>query len=60
MVRNIQVKRSKSGTGLGLAITRELVERMHGSVGFDSVQGAGATFYFELPLATGESRSKTC
>lgn len=52
--------RSKSGTGLGLAITRELVERMHGSVGFDSVPGAGATFYFELPLATGESRSKAC
>jgi PAS domain S-box-containing protein len=42
--------RQKGGTGLGLAITRELVERMGGRIGFDSVQGDGATFYFDLPL----------
>lgn len=42
--------RQKGGTGLGLAITRELVERMGGSIGFESVEGEGATFFFDLPL----------
>lgn len=42
--------RKKGGTGLGLAITRELVERMDGKVGFDSVEGEGATFFFDLPV----------
>jgi signal transduction histidine kinase len=31
--------RQKSGTGLGLAITKDLIERMGGQVGFESVAG---------------------
>ncbi len=40
----------KGGTGLGLAISKEIVERMHGKIGFDSEAGRGTCFYFELPV----------
>lgn len=40
--------RGKRGTGLGLAITREIMSQMGGRVGFDSVEGHGATFWLDL------------
>lgn len=43
--------RAKNGTGLGLAISKAIIEKMGGKIGFDSVIGQGATFYFDLPLA---------
>ena len=51
--------RQKGGTGLGLAITRELVERMGGKIGFDSVEGHGAKFYIDLPLRHLDEVSKS-
>ncbi len=38
------------GTGLGLAISRALVERMGGTLVFDSTPGAGSTFRVDLDL----------
>jgi len=38
------------GTGIGLLVTKELVEMMHGTLGFESTEGQGSCFWFELPL----------
>ena len=38
------------GSGLGTAIARQLVQQMGGHIGVQSSEGAGATFWFELPF----------
>ncbi|MEQ1816718.1 MAG: ATP-binding protein [Nitrosomonas sp.] len=37
------------GTGIGLAISKNLVEAMNGSIGFDSTTEVGSEFWIELP-----------
>jgi len=47
-VKNIFVE--KEGTGLGLAITKSIIDSHGGTVGVDSIEGQGSTFYFTIPI----------
>ncbi len=45
--------KAHGGTGLGLALTKRLVEAQGGTVGVQSEQGSGATFFALLPRQAG-------
>lgn len=40
----------ESGTGLGLAICKSIIEEHEGTIGVDSEEGKGSTFWFRVPL----------
>lgn len=45
-----------SGHGLGLSVVRDVIEKMGGEVGVESVVGQGSEFYFTLKTVTDEDR----
>ena len=39
-----------AGTGLGMSISKNLIEKMGGSISFESKEGAGTTFVIQVPF----------
>ena len=46
-----------AGTGLGMAIARKLVEKMGGTITFESEKGVGTTFVIRVPFRIDTDRS---
>ena len=40
-----------TGTGLGLVITKDLIEQMNGTIGFESEVGKGSRFWIQIPFS---------
>lgn len=43
-------RRVQGGTGLGLSITKAIVERLDGHIDYQTLEGQGTQFFFDLPM----------
>ncbi len=44
-------KARQEGSGIGLAICKNIIEKYDGEINYDSKQGEGTTFFFDLPAS---------
>ena len=49
------VESQEMGSGMGLTLTRQLAERLHGHLTFESVEGEGTVFTLELPFTAADT-----
>ena len=49
-------KKNTAGTGLGLNITKSIIEAFDGKVSFETEEGVGTVFSFDLPVHSQEAR----
>ena len=47
-----------SGTGLGMPITKKLIEKMEGTITFESKKGEGTTFVIRIPFKIDQNADK--
>ncbi len=53
---NADVHATYGGTGLGMSIAKSIVDKMGGSISFESVRGEGTTFTVLLPFEVDDSQ----
>ena len=50
--RFVKLNKDKKGTGLGLSWYKTIISKLNGSIGVDSVEGEGSTFWVTIPYSS--------